>query len=93
MGQLEEQPIVALFQRVGLESNTHRSTLRRTVGDVEAAVMFWALDEVSFQQAVGEVGFAVGAGTGSGVVKAVICLIDSICLIAVIKTDYLTRTE
>ena len=85
--KVEEDFPVVFAGLVGLERHAGRRTLRRAVGDVEAPVVFGALDEPALDEAVGQMRVAVGANAVGRVERAVGGAVDGVGLLLVVETD------
>ena len=85
--EVEEDFAVVLAGLVGLQRHADRLALRRPVGDVEAPVVLGALDELAFDEPVGEMGVAVRADAVGGVKLALGGAVNGVGLLVVIEAD------
>ena len=86
-GEVEEDLPVVLAGLIGLQRHADRLALRRAVGEVETPVVLGAFDERAVDQAVGQMGVAVGADAVGGVKLAVGRAVDRVGLAFVVEAD------
>ena len=86
-GDIEMEAAVALFERIGRQAPADRRARGRAVGEVKASVVLRAFDDVVLDQAVGEMGIAMGADAVGGVELARGVAAKGVGFLAVVETD------
>ena len=90
---IQVNPIIADLDGIRREASADRSAGRRTIGEVEASVVFRAFDDAAFHETFGEMIIAMGANTVRRKEPAVRIANKSIGFPAVVKAKDVLLAE
>ena len=83
----------SFLKRVGRQPAADGRSRRGSVGQIEPAVVLGAFDDAAFDQAVGQVGVAVGADPVGGEESTLAIAAERVGLLGVIEADDVFRAE